>query len=75
MLSPLISWVLTAIMVLAFPLDEAIQNWTVAEVSISFIVSGWFCEVGGCGKKGAVRQLFPTKGMLPQKIVTIGVIY
>ena len=29
-------------------------------VSIRFTVSGWFCEVGGCGKKGAVRRLFLT---------------
>ena len=21
-----------------------------------FLVNGWFCEVGGCGKKGAVRE-------------------
>ena len=25
-------------------------------VSITFLVSGWFCEVGGCGKKGTVRE-------------------
>ena len=25
-------------------------------VSISFLVSGWFCEVGSCGKKGEVRE-------------------
>ena len=25
-------------------------------VSITFLVSGWFCEVGGCGKKGAERE-------------------
>ena len=25
-------------------------------VSITFLVSGWFCELGGCGKKGAVRE-------------------
>ena len=24
--------------------------------SITFLVSGWFCEVGGCGKKGAVKE-------------------
>ena len=22
-----------------------------------YLVSGWFCEVGGCGKKGAVSEL------------------
>ena len=27
-------------------------------VSITFLVSGWFCEVGGCGEKGAVRNSF-----------------
>ena len=35
-------------------------------VSIRFLVSGWFCEVGGCGG---------LEGILPQKIVKIGVIY
>ena len=40
-------------------------------VSISFIVSGWFCEVGGCGKKGAVRRLFPMglwRACFPRKL-------
>ena len=23
---------------------------------ITFLVSGWFCEVGGFGKKGAVKE-------------------
>ena len=48
-----------------------------AGVSISFIISGWFYEVGGCGKEGAVRR-FPCgglEGILPQKTVKIGVIY
>ena len=27
-----------------------------AGVSITFLVSGWFCEVGGCGEKGAVKE-------------------
>ena len=43
----------------------------VGDVSIILIVSGWFCEVGGCDKKGAVRRLFPVgglEGMLPQKL-------
>ena len=26
---------------------------------ISFIVSGWFCEVRGGGEKGATRRLLP----------------
>ena len=25
-------------------------------LSITFLVSGWFCEVGGCGKKGTVKE-------------------
>ena len=25
-------------------------------VSITFLVSGWFCEIDSCGKKGAVRE-------------------
>ena len=28
----------------------------VAGVSMTFSVSGWFCEVSGCVKKGAVRE-------------------
>ena len=28
-----------------------------AGVSVGFIVSSWFCEVGGFDKKGAVRRL------------------
>ena len=28
----------------------------IAVVPITFLVSGWFCEEGGCGKKGAVRE-------------------
>ena len=27
-----------------------------SEASITFLVSGWFCEVGGCGKKGAMGE-------------------
>ena len=26
-------------------------------VSIPFLVRGWFCEVGSCGKKEVVREL------------------
>ena len=28
-------------------------------VSIGFLVNGWFCKVGGCGKEGTVTPLFP----------------
>ena len=31
------------------------ETFPYAGVSISFMVSGWFCEEGGCGKKGVVR--------------------
>ena len=32
----------------------------VVVVVIIIIVSGWFCEVGGCGKEEIVRRFLPT---------------
>ena len=36
--------------------DSCRSNYIASGVSITFLVSGWFCEVGGCGKKGAVKE-------------------
>ena len=35
---------------------DLLSNTPNSGVSITLLVSGWFCEVGGCGKKGAVRE-------------------
>ena len=43
-------------------LFKEINTWAEAGFSISFIVTGWFCEVGGCGKKEAVWRLLSTGG-------------
>ena len=36
--------------------DMAIPFCLHTGVSITLLVSGWFCEVGGCGMKGALRE-------------------
>ena len=31
-------------------------------ISVSFLVSSWFCELGGCDKKQGLRAFFPLGG-------------
>ena len=45
-----------ALSILPIFFNQSVLYRVTISVSIMFSVSGWLCEVVGCGKKGAVRE-------------------